>query len=73
MAPQAFAPTFVVNVGSDERGNWVVTVPAAPDLAPVTVAASASTVRVAELVRLVIAEHFDIPEAVVKLDMGKWR
>lgn len=46
--------------------------PAAPDLGPVIVSVRESVVRVGQLVRLLIADHFDIPAETVRIDLGRW-
>lgn len=65
-------PTFRCEVGGDEAGNWRIVVPAAPDLGPVIVSGRESVVRVGQLVRLLIADHFDIPAETVRIDLGRW-
>lgn len=71
---KSFAPTFQLDVGQDDAGNWRVVVLAAPDMPPVVVARDRTPSQVAALVRYRIAEHFAIPESVVRIDMGRaWR
>lgn len=65
-------PCFVCDVKADERGNWLVSVPAAPDLGPLNIASSRSRTVVARLVRECIADHFDIPAQSFGLDLGRW-
>lgn len=66
-------PCFTVKVTADDMRRWVATVPAAPDMAPVVASPKCSPSRVAELVRLCIAEHFDIAPTSFGLDFGAWR
>ena len=65
-------PTFRCEVGGDGAGNWRIVVPAAPDLGPVLVSGRESVVRVGELLRLLISDHFDIPAETVRIDLGRW-